>query len=264
MDLNKFLYDENEKPLDRIVFDGGYTRVFRTIGCIGDSLSSGTHESRDADGKLGFYDYYDYSWGQYIARNTGIKVYNFSRGGMTAKWYMESFADSIGAWATDKLCQAYILALGVNDMWSKQEFGSVVDIDLEDYKNNKDTFAGSYAQIIQRLKTLQPDAKFFLVTLPNGDVLDFEKHAALLRDMAKMFSNTYVLDFAKYGPVYDGAFKAKFYLGSHLNAAGYIFTAQMITSYIDYIVRHNFEDFSQVGFIGTSHKYIKDSEKGTP
>ncbi len=258
MDLKKFLYDENEKPLDRIVLDGGYARVFRTIGCIGDSLSSGEHESLDANGNTGFHDYYEYSWGQYMARNAGIKVYNFSRGGMTAKWYMESFSDSIGAWANDKLCQAYILALGVNELWSKsQELGSVEDIDLENYKNNKDTFAGSYAQIIQRLKTLQPDAKFFLVTLPNGDKLDYESHAKILRDMAKIFSNTYVLDFAKYGPVYDDDFKAKFYLGGHLNAAGYILTAQMITSYIDYIVRHNFEDFSQVGFIGTPHKYIK-------
>ena len=41
-----------------------------------------------------------------------------------------------------------------------------------------------------------------------------------------------------------------------MNAAGYILSAQMITSYIDYTVRHNFEDFSQVGFIGTPYKYL--------
>lgn len=257
MDWKKFMYDENEKPLDRIVLDGGYTRVFRTIGCIGDSLSSGTHESRDANGGLNCVDMFDYSWGQYISRDTGIKVYNFSRGGMTAKWYMESFADSIGAWDADKLCQGYIIAMGVNDLWSTQELGSVADIDMEDYRNNKDTFAGCYAQIIQKLKTLQPDAKFFLVTLPKGDKLNVEGHAKILRDMAEIFSNTYVLDFAKYGFVYDDDFKSKFYLGEHLNAAGYIFTAQLITSYIDYIIRHNFEDFSQVGFIGTPYKNTK-------
>ena len=59
MDLEKFLYCENEKPLDRIVFDGGYARVFRTIGCIGDSLSSGEHESSDAEGNHGYHDYYE-------------------------------------------------------------------------------------------------------------------------------------------------------------------------------------------------------------
>lgn len=260
MDLEKFLYDKDEKPLDRIVFDGGYTRVFRTIGCIGDSLSSGEHESRDENGNYGYHDFYDYSWGQYMARNAGIKVYNFSRGGMSAKWFMESFADECGVWTSEKRCQAYILALGVNDMYTKQvELGSVEDIDLENPQNNKGTFAGYYAQIIQRLKTLQPDAKFFLVTLPNGDnALDPDAHAKILEDMVGIFSNTYLINLRKYSPVYDAEFKKKFFVGGHMNAAGYILTAQMITSYIDYIVRHNLEDFAQVGFIGTPYKYLKE------
>lgn len=38
-----------------------------------------------------------------------------------------------------------------------------------------------------------------------------------------------------------------------MNAAGYLLTARMIESYIDYIVRHNIVDFKQVGFIGTPH-----------
>lgn len=258
MDLEKLLYSENEKPLDRIVYDGGYTRIFRTIGCIGDSLSSGEFESRDSEGKAGYHDYYDYSWGQYMARNAGIKVYNFSRGGMSAKWFMESYADACGVWTDEKKCQAYILALGVNDMYTKQvELGEISDIDMENPENNKPTFTGYYAQIIQRLKKNQPDAKFFLVTLPNGvDDLDSDNHARLLKEMAELFSNTYVIDLRTYSPKYDSEFKKKFFVGGHMNAAGYILTAQMITSYIDYIVRHNFEDFSQVGFIGTPYKYI--------
>ena len=260
MDLEKFLYSNEEQPLDKIVLDGGYARVFRTIGCIGDSLSSGEHESRDENGNYGYHDFYDYSWGQYMARNAGIKVYNFSRGGMSAKWFMESFADECGVWTSEKRCQAYILALGVNDMYTKQvELGSVEDIDLEDPQNNKLTFAGYYAQIIQRLKTLQPDAKFFLVTLPNGDdALDPDAHAKILEDMTGIFSNTYLINLRKYSPKYDAEFKKKFFVGGHMNAAGYILTAQMITSYIDYIVRHNLEDFSQVGFIGTPYKFLKE------
>ena len=263
LDLEKNLYAEDEQPLDRIVFDGGYARVFRTIGCIGDSLSSGEHESRDENGNYGYHDFYDYSWGQYMACNAGIKVYNFSRGGMSAKWFMESFADECGVWTAEKRCQAYILALGVNDMYTKQvELGSVEDIDLENPQNNKPTFAGYYAQIIQRLKVLQPDAKFFLVTLPNGiENLSGDEHAELLKNMAKMFSNTYVINLRKYSPKYDGEFKKKFFVGGHMNAAGYILSAQMITSYIDYIVRHNLEDFSQVGFIGTPYKYLTEINK---
>ena len=258
MDLEKFLYSNDEQPLDRIVFDGGYARVFRTIGCIGDSLSSGELESRDKDGNYGYHDYYDYSWGQYMARNAGIKVYNFSKGGMTAKGFVESFGENCGVWTDEKKCQAYILALGVNDMYTKQvELGEISDIDLENPQNNKPTFAGYYAQIIQKLKVKQPDAKFFLVTLPNGvPDLKGDEHAELLEEMATLFCNTYVINLRKYSPVYDGEFKKKFFVGGHMNAAGYILTAQMITSYIDYIVRHNFEDFRQVGFIGTPYKFI--------
>ena len=258
MDLEKLLYNENEKPLDRIVFDGGYTRIFRTIGCIGDSLSSGEHESRDVDGKAGYHDFYDYSWGQYMARNAGIKVYNFSKGGMTAKGFVQNFGEKCGVWTDEKKCQAYILALGVNDMYTKEvELGEISDINVENPENNKPTFAGYYAKIIQKIKTIQPDAKIFLVTLPNGiDNLDGDNHARLLEEMAELFTNTYVINLRKYSPKYDSDFKKKFFVGGHMNAAGYILTAQMITSYIDYIIRHNFEDFSQVGFIGTPYKYI--------
>lgn len=259
MNLEKLLYNKDEKPLDRIVFDGGFARIFRTIGCIGDSLSSGEHESRDSEGNAGYHDFYDYSWGQYIARNAGIKVYNFSRGGMSAKWFMESFADQCGVWTDEKKCQAYILALGVNDMYTKQiELGTINDIDIENPENNKPTFAGYYGKIIQRLKTIQPDAKFFLVTIPNGinNLEGTDIHTEILEDMTKLFSNTYLINLRKYSPEYNSDFKKKFFVGGHMNAAGYVLTAQMITSYIDYIIRHNFEDFSQVGFIGTPYKYI--------
>ena len=96
MDWEKFLYPENEKPLDRLVDGYSRTSVFRTIGFIGDSLSSGEFETVDPEGKKGYHDLYEYSWGQYIARKNGLKAYNFSRGGMTAKEYMESFAEERG------------------------------------------------------------------------------------------------------------------------------------------------------------------------
>ena len=108
MDIKKFMLDENEKPLDRLPEDGGFCSIFRTIACVGDSLSSGEFQSLDADsGEYRYHDMYEYSWGQYIARMTGAKVYNFSRGGMTAKEYCESFAEANGFWDEDKKAQCY-------------------------------------------------------------------------------------------------------------------------------------------------------------
>ena len=44
-----------------------------------------------------------------------------------------------------------------------------------------------------------------------------------------------------------------FYLEGHLNAAGYLLTARMVASYIDYIIRHEQAAFKQVGLMGTPY-----------
>ena len=250
----KHLFDEHEKPLDHLLTDGGFCGIFRTIGCIGDSLSSGEFQVPNGEGGWAYYDMFEYSWGQFIARTIGSKVYNFSRGGMTAKEYMESFAEINDFWNPDKACQAYIIALGVNDILNQNmELGSIEDI-AEDYHDNGKTFVGYYAAIVQRLKEIQPDAKFFFMTMLKADneTIDtkVDKHAEALYDLAEKFDNCYVMDFRKYAPVQDAEFHEKFYLAGHLNPCGYVLTAKMVMSYMDYIIRHNIRDFNEVGFIG--------------
>lgn len=264
MDINHYVdVRENEKPLDYLVDDGGLSGILRTIACIGDSLSSGEFESKDETGKTLYHDFYEYSWGQFMARHTGSKVYNFSKGGMSAKEYLEDFAPKNNLFDKEFLSQGYIIALGCNDISTclagNLEFGSIDDIDTKNPENNKDTFAGYFGKIIQKYKALQPKAKFFLVTMPKTP--DDLKEKAYLRDLhqqlmhklSEIFDNTYVIDLREYAPVYDSEFKKKFYLGNHLNASGYLLTSRMIESYIDYIIRHNYEDFKQIGFVGTPY-----------
>lgn len=268
MTINDLLeLHENEKPLENLVTNGGFCGIFRKIACIGDSLSSGEFESL-MNGEKAYHDYYDYSWGQYIARDAGCTVYNFSRGGMTAKEYCTDFADLNNFWSPEYMAQAYIIAMGVNDVTrilnGELSFGSAEDANLGDYRKNKPTFAGYYAQIIQRYKEIQPKAKFFLMTMPRSEEEPerkklYDEHAALLHEFSEIFENCYVLDFRKYAPPYDEKFKKNFYLGGHLSAAGYRLTALMAESYIDYIIRHHHEDFKQIGFVGTS--YFNESEK---
>lgn len=249
----KNLFQADEKPLDRLLPDGGFCGIFRTIGCIGDSLSSGEFQLQTKNGGWHYYDMYEYSWGQFMARTIGSKVYNFSRGGMTAKEYMESFAEENDFWNPEKACQAYIIALGVNDIFNcNMEFGSVNDV-TEDYRNNKQTFAGYYAGIVQRLKEIQPEAKFFFFTMLQGgnEINDakVDKHAELLYELAEKLGNCYVMDFRKHAPVQDEEFREKFYLAAHLNPCGYMLTAKMVMSYMDYIIRHNIKDFEKIGFV---------------
>lgn len=143
------------------------------------------------------------------------------------------------------------------------EIGSVEDIDLADWHNNRDTFSGSYASIIQRYRSIAPDSYFFLMTLANSGTVNVrtsfeEEHRALLYGLSEMFPNVFVLDIRRYGPVYDDQFKRKFWLGSHMNPMGYIFTSQMVMTYIDHIIRSDMHRFAQTGFINTPWKNTVD------
>ncbi len=269
MNINDFYLGENEKPLDRIVSDGGFCGIFRKIVCIGDSLSSGEFEGTKEDGTNSYHDMFDYSWGQYMARMAGTTVYNFSRGGMTAKEYMESFGAQNDFFNPELAAPCYIIAMGVNDMYRVSGggmlLGSIDDVDISCEENCKDTFAGWYGKLIMRYKSISPDARFFLMTMPDGGEdgsvkKAFDDHRELLYKFAEMFDNTYIIDLREYAPKYDGKFKNNFYLAGHMNPQGYVLTAKMVASYIDYIIRKYPGDFRQVGFIGTpykNHKYDK-------
>ncbi len=97
--MNEYRYGApaDEKPLEHLVPDGGYASIFRTVACVGDSLSSGEFETRDpATGATGYHDMFPYSWGQFMARMTGASVHNFSAGGMTASAFCEGYAEARG------------------------------------------------------------------------------------------------------------------------------------------------------------------------
>ena len=190
MTMDNIYLKKDEKPLDNLVTDGGFVGIFRKIACVGDSLSSGEFQAYRADGTNLYVDRFDYSWGQYLARMAGCTVYNFSRGGMTAKEYVETFANGCGYWQRDLAANAYIIALGVNDLFNRGwELGQLSDVCLEDYTKNAQTFIGYYAAIIQRYKTIQPDARFFLVTVPRSGRNDelARAHRDALYGLAKMF-----------------------------------------------------------------------------
>ena len=253
MDIKKYMAIEGEKPLDNIVPDGGFFKIFREVAVIGDSLASGEFESCGENGIVGWHDMHEYSWGQFMAREAGCTVHNFSRGGMTAKEYCTSYARLKGWWDNYYDTQAFIIALGVNDFRADYGIGTIEN--AKD-KTLPETFATYLSMIIERYKAKQPKAKFFLMTTVRSDTDDEPKdklrreHRKLLYEFANYYENTYVLDFYEYAPVYDEEFKRSFYLSGHMNPMGYILTAKMVMSYIDYIIRNNPLDFAQVGFIG--------------
>lgn len=236
--------------------DMNYCSLFRTVACVGDSLSSGELVSKSKEGKNEFHDWFEYSWGQFIARRAGFKAYNFSRGGMTAKEYVESFADFNRMWSPEYAAQAYVIALGVNDLLGlKMEVGAVSDVELNG--ENKPTFAGYYAKIIQRYKEINPRAYFFLVTMPKQfDDCEHNKnmkaaHAALLKDFTKTFSNTYLIDLYNLSPEFDEEAVKKYMMNGHMTPAGYIFSAECIRKVWNEVIKENLNDFNDSAFVGT-------------
>lgn len=211
-----------ELPLSKIIRDGGMMNIFRTMGCIGDSLSSGEFEY-DLHGEKGYLDYYEYSWGKQIERITGINMTNYSHGGLTAyRLYQEadnqtSTNENINnLFNSQNLKQGYIMALGVNDLRGQNNLqelygGNIgdaeTDICLADYRQNSQTFVGCYAKIIQRIQSMQPDTKFFLMTMPDDGVGDEEGFVEVIRNLAEKLDNCYVLDLYHYAPKYDADWK---------------------------------------------------------
>ena len=261
MELYDIIGTPDEKPLDRIVSDGGFVGIFRTIACVGDSLASGEFEVKDPKtGEWMHLDRYEYSWGQFLGRMAGSKVYNFSKCGMTAKEYMTSYANRQGFWNPALRADAYVIGLGLNDLFNhKWELGEISDVCVEDYTKNKETFIGYYAAIIQKYKTIAPDAHFFLITFPKGRKSEngvVEKSIEAIYALAEMFDNTYVIDLNKYGVEYNAEWGKLFKLNGHLNAAGYMYNAKVICSYMDYIIRHNLEKFKTVGI--SEFEYDRD------
>lgn len=258
MTFDKYYPADNEKPLDKLTQNGGFTAIFKDIACVGDSLASGEFAVKDDEGNMSYNDIFYYSWGQFIGRATGSKIYNFSRGGMTAREYFNSFAEEKGFWDPEKRAQCYIIALGVNDASRIRENNMVLGTEddiSDDFENPADTYVGYFSAIVAKYKSISPNSKFFLITTPDSqyDPADdiYDQQRELLYKISEFFSNCYVVDLRKYAPKIDEKFVSHFYLCGHLTPQGYQIFGEIISSYIDYIIRKNPRDFAGVGLVGS-------------
>lgn len=198
--------------------------AFHAFGVCGDSLSVGYYT--DNGGTSHSYDAY-YNWGQYMAREHGIKCANFGKAGVNPKTWL-SDAD---CWAklnqADNKCQAYIIGLGYNAMAT---LGTIADIDLVDYTQNADTFYGQYGRVIQQIHEFAPSAQIFCLTIPypkaqyNENVAiraitgiaDFEDYVTLV-DLALNYNYLFDDDRTK-GYIYEG----------HSTPAGYALLSNLL------------------------------------
>lgn len=252
MNNKRFEIGAGEQPLDIIKETCGFAGIFKQIGVIGDSLASGEFESHDENGNIVYTDMYEYSWPAVLERITGTKYNNYSRGGMTAREYVQSWADENGFWQWN---QAYIIALGNNDSFVfGHPLGSVKDVNADCPQDNGDTFFGNMGKIVSKLKTIEPNARIFVVTPQlRGEACDNDIRyiASELAKFCDMFEFTYLLDMTAHAPVYDAEMRKSFGLGFHPNPMGYYAYALIVGNYIDYIIRSNPQEFATIPFVGT-------------
>jgi hypothetical protein len=246
----------DDKPLKTLKDASGMGAIFRKIIFIGDSLSSGEHEYIKDDGTTGFVDLYPLSFGQQAARMLNAEAVNLSVGGLTAQSNYVSYSDAMAK--TENIGDLYNIFLGTNDIYSKPYgLGSIDDININDATKNGNSFYGWYGKIIQRIKAVQPRARITCMTLPQVENAPQEltNYNAAITAIVSLFDNCYLIDLYNYGQPQTAIWRKKYGSGvSHLNAMGYHVYAQYFVTYLDWIIKHNYADFMDVGLIGTNYK----------
>ena len=265
-ELNTITKDEH--PLDKIISDGGFMNIFQKVVCIGDSLTAGQFEANNT-GTTTYNTKSDYGYPKHLQRILNNTVESFARGGACASNSETSVTDGHSwinifanqAFTSENKAECYIIALGTNDIGYYGSFsGNVLtDIDASDYNNNARNSVGAYAGIIQRIKELQPKAKIFCVGIPNtrNSTTTITSANEKINEICNMFNDVYFLDMQKYGvqPENVASYKSIYYLGGHRSSQGYYQLAKEYSSYIDFIIRKNPNDFKQIPFIGTNLSY---------
>jgi len=240
-------------PLDEIIKSGGALALFSSVGCIGDSLSVGETYSNQGGSWQVHSPNYPISWPQRLAQMDNINAYNFGRGGQTSKTWLAEWANNTEF--TSHVCDAYIIALGVNDSQTYDPSTTIPVGQQSDIGTQNETFYRYYGDIISRIKQLQPKAKIFVVTMPTGLATRGAYNVAI-RYMATAFSNVYVIDLEQYASLYSQLTgSTAYWRNGHGNAMMYQISAWHINSYIDWIVHNYPNEFNQVEYIGTEYSY---------
>lgn len=234
---------------NNLITDGGYLKIFHKIGVIGDSLSSGEQEFVDSDGLHHYLDLYDYSWLSTICRATGSRCAHYSEGGLTTEsWYNGRFHGYLEN--EPEKCTAYFIALCTNDFLNKSyPIGTI-----EDCGTDNRTFFAFYSKIIELVKSVQPNAKLFLISAYFRGK-DEEIYSAAIKELADKYKNCYYIDLIGLGS--DLGEDERFMGVTHFNTLGYVRVAKEIATITNKVILDNWKDFADVSYIGTTfEKYI--------
>ena len=256
LDENDKEYKKLEKKIEKLShIDYASFSSFIKFGVIGDSLASGECVANQS-GRNVYVDNYDYSWGQFIAREHGMTCINFSKGGLTTRSWLTDINGLPKLKDTENLCNAYIIGLGVND-YNKlgvNYLGTIEDI-KEDYTQNADSFYGNYGKIIANIFNISSKSKIFVLTIPESNAIA-EQYNNAIREIARCFENVYVIDlYSDNLTDYAEGFINENKRVGHYNSITYNYMSKLLFDKISRFMTDNYEEFKQIEFINTDYEY---------
>lgn len=235
-------------------------RLFPRIAMIGDSLSSG-EIVEDDDRALGVLfggvhpergvvdqgpacvDKTESSWCSHITRRINAKCVHYTRGGITAKGWLETY-NYFMALEKEKY-PLYFIALGAND-FNGYKLGDPSDT----LKDN--TFLGYYNEIIKSIKIINPHAVVLCLSMyydedetrvnsfGNKDI-DFTNG---VKKLTENYEKVYFLDFAHEGK--NVLNKTEYIRRGHYDSVGYLAVSYEIEAIANKVLAEHVNDLKDI------------------
>ena len=176
---------EEERKAEQYAPNWASISLFQNVGVLGDSFASGSLHYPDGSGTA--ITNYAVSWPQILARDIGVSVTNYSKGGLSATTWLTNEEYGLAKLLSSDPEQLYICDFGIND-WNQRStypIGTVADC-KEDYTENPQTFYGSYGKVIGNIMDHAPNAKIIILSVMrnnerqlDGDVETVAEHFEL-------------------------------------------------------------------------------------
>lgn len=207
-----------------------YIPMFRNIGIVGDSLSSGEIAYSDESGNH-YVDRFDSSWLSIIGRNNGVNISHYSQGGMTTKAWLEDAGNKKTSLLADDSKNAYFVALGTNDISESYPLGNVSDT------SSTNSFVGYLKNIIDVVHTKSPNSVVFLVSTYNNTD-NAIRYSNMISEIADLYEYCFFVDFVNHTDIYTSTGGVWSNLG-HFTSLGYVKVAKIIEKLLNKIVDEN-------------------------
>lgn len=223
-------------------------KIFRRVGCIGDSYTSGHIHLQGANAVV---TNYDYAWPHYMSGLTNNKWTNFGQSGSTAKQWVVGASRLGEVKESGNKCQAYIIGLMINDQGSWSSYATPVG-NKSDIGTDADTYYAWYYKLVQEVISVNASAKIFCNTCPNY-ANDFAYNVAVRDIVAHCKSNgqnVYLCDLASDKYNNETYYKNPVFLSDavngHFTAIGYEFMAECYIRVLSDVINSNVAEFQNV------------------